>query len=901
MSGLTFMLAWCVLQVTLLSLVTTLVYLVVARRGPAVGSAVLLAGLTGILLTSVLSSSPWPRWHTVEFEGPERPAETGLDRPITAARAGTTRRAGIAAAEIPPATGEATATTGGPGDARAIAALIHTFRAGFRPAPPDVPRAPPWLTVVLGVGGMLCVGRWLVGLWIVGRHRRAGRPIRGAALHAELSTIRAEMGCWRAIEPRESGLVSSPAVVGWRQPLLLLPLDWRMWSDDERRAVLAHEVAHVCRNDYPAWLVAQLGLALHFYHPLVHWMVRRLRLEQELAADEWGAQVAGGCTTYLRALAQLALRRDTQPVIWAARPFFSGRDTFVRRIEMLHHRHHQPCRANPWRTRLAAVAAVLAAAVWVAGLRGPASTSALAQTGGAAASERYSLKFVPAQPAMTVAIRVAELLAEPSTGAFLKIWCRDEDVGFRLADLEEVTMVMDPIGEPALSVYRGRGVAPAMLAAIKKAWPAHGTKTETRRCGGTDYTYRPNNGTHGSAWFAVNEDTFVHGSEPLVRDAITAVEAGFKDVPAPSWATEWNAQPDGQIRFAVNTEGIKTAMLTAGFDPVAGFRDRGNRTEDELRVEPLVLAVSPLLAHTKSVIGSGRVTGGLQLSAVAETDSGTAAKTVAETVTACKTLLGNLIHTRRLTDAPAGVPQLLQLTDELLTSATIKADGENVVLSAASRTVVSGVADVYVPIFEQARTGGRKFASSANLRTLARWMMMYHDEHQSFPPAVILGPDGATPHSWRVALLKYGQPDLYRQYRFDQPWDSPDNRRVLEQMPEVYHCPGAPRTTNAAYFVLTGPDTLFPGTAGLSLEKCTDNWSKTLLVVEARRDIPWTKPEDIGYAAGQPLPTLGGFFPGGFHALFADAHTQFVTEAGGDEAGRDIPLSPGLITPAGGD
>ncbi len=59
-----------------------------------------------------------------------------------------------------------------------------------------------------------------------------------------------------------------------------------------------------------AGLAAQLGLALHFYHPLAHWLAARLRLEQELAADAWGARLSGGKTSYLATLAQMALRRD---------------------------------------------------------------------------------------------------------------------------------------------------------------------------------------------------------------------------------------------------------------------------------------------------------------------------------------------------------------------------------------------------------------------------------------------------------------------------------------------------------------------------------------------------------------------------------------------------------------
>ena len=74
----------------------------------------------------------------------------------------------------------------------------------------------------------------------------------------------------------------------------LLPDDWRIWSAAERRAVLAHELAHIVRGDYTTGLLARLAVVLNFYHPLVRFMAGRLQLQQEQAADAMGAQFAGG-------------------------------------------------------------------------------------------------------------------------------------------------------------------------------------------------------------------------------------------------------------------------------------------------------------------------------------------------------------------------------------------------------------------------------------------------------------------------------------------------------------------------------------------------------------------------------------------------------------------------------
>src|SRR5580704_16313138 len=52
-----------------------------------------------------------------------------------------------------------------------------------------------------------------------------------------------------------------------------------------------------------------------------------------------------------------------------------------------------------------------------------------------------------------------------------------------------------------------------------------------------------------------------------------------------------------------------------------------------------------------------------------------------------------------------------------------------------------------------------------NLRWLSLAMHNYHDVYNHFPPAVVVGPDGKTPHSWRVELLPFLQQErIYHHY-----------------------------------------------------------------------------------------------------------------------------------------
>ena len=82
-----------------------------------------------------------------------------------------------------------------------------------------------------------------------------------------------------------------------------------------------------------------------------------------------------------------------------------------------------------------------------------------------------------------------------------------------------------------------------------------------------------------------------------------------------------------------------------------------------------------------------------------------------------------------------------------------------------------------------------------------------------FPTPVLFGgTTGKVPYSWRVAILPYlEQNPLYQQYNFNEPWDGPNNRKLLHKMPAVLSYPGVDGSpisgTNSAYFVFTGKGT----------------------------------------------------------------------------------------------
>jgi hypothetical protein len=150
-----------------------------------------------------------------------------------------------------------------------------------------------------------------------------------------------------------------------------------------------------------------------------------------------------------------------------------------------------------------------------------------------------------------------------------------------------------------------------------------------------------------------------------------------------------------------------------------------------------------------------------------------------------------------------------------------------------------------------------------------------------------------------VALLPFlGEANLYKQFRLDEPWDGPHNKKLLAKMPRVYAPPGV--KTRELYTTFYQ---VFVG-GGATFEKhqvarwpasIPDGTSNTILIAEAGTAVPWTKPEDMHYAPDEPLPELGGMYPMVFNVATADGAAAALFK------GADPDQLRAAITCAGGE
>jgi uncharacterized protein DUF1559 len=154
-----------------------------------------------------------------------------------------------------------------------------------------------------------------------------------------------------------------------------------------------------------------------------------------------------------------------------------------------------------------------------------------------------------------------------------------------------------------------------------------------------------------------------------------------------------------------------------------------------------------------------------------------------------------------------------------------------------------------LPTYSSARAPARASQCRNQMKMIMLALHNYHDAYGCFPPAYVADGDGQPMHSWRVLILPYiEQQALYEQYRFDEPWDGPNNSRLADSIPYDFNCPSEPggRSVCTNYVLVTGEGTAWADGRAPSLGDFTDGPAKTILVVEVTDSgIHWMEPRDL--------------------------------------------------------
>src|SRR5262249_50756403 len=202
--------------------------------------------------------------------------------------------------------------------------------------------------------------------------------------------------------------------------------------------------------------------------------------------------------------------------------------------------------------------------------------------------------------------------------------------------------------------------------------------------------------------------------------------------------------------------------------------------------------------------------------------------------------------------ADAQAKQAIDNAEKTLNSIAIDQKGSGVHVGLKTELNPAILAGALLPAMQKVRGAAQKVEASNNLKQIALAMHIYHDTHGHFPPAVIYSKDGKTPlYSWRVELLPYlEQQALYNEFKKDEPWNGPNNVKLIQKMPQVYALPGQKNTsmTNYKVFVTKSPKGAPPPNNGapfgddrkVKMTDITDGTSNTIMIAESAMMVQWT-------------------------------------------------------------
>lgn len=224
------------------------------------------------------------------------------------------------------------------------------------PSEPGTPAAAPgehhgtltWLALATAIyvvmAGLLLL-RLAVGIYLTWRLARAAKPIREP---------------WTAAHRvRVSDAIHGPVTFG---STILLPPQCADWDGTKRRAVLAHEGAHVANGDFYLLLLGSLNRAVFWFSPFAWWQLARLAELAEIISDAQALEIVEDKLSYAEILLDLVQHARQAPAgLEMARAC-----TVKARVERILAATTPPAKLG-WRKRLGTAAIILPVVIVSAG------------------------------------------------------------------------------------------------------------------------------------------------------------------------------------------------------------------------------------------------------------------------------------------------------------------------------------------------------------------------------------------------------------------------------------------------------------------------------------------------------------------------------------------------------
>ncbi len=155
------------------------------------------------------------------------------------------------------------------------------------------------------IGFVVFVARFLSGVLYTYKLTASAQPVE-SEWNQYIMSISGKLGISKLITLAQSRTITSPMVIGYFKPVILIPVGMLSGlSTEQLETIFLHELAHIKRHDYLVNLIQSVVETVFFFNPVIWTLSELIRREREFCCDDLVIGQHGHASAYARALVQL--------------------------------------------------------------------------------------------------------------------------------------------------------------------------------------------------------------------------------------------------------------------------------------------------------------------------------------------------------------------------------------------------------------------------------------------------------------------------------------------------------------------------------------------------------------------------------------------------------------------
>ncbi|MDX2414367.1 MAG: M56 family metallopeptidase [Bacteroidales bacterium] len=157
---------------------------------------------------------------------------------------------------------------------------------------------------LLWLAGLLVMGiRFCGGLALIAKLKKNSKAPETNKVDLIADKLKIKLGINKCIKIVESSSARVPMVIGAIKPYIIMPFGLLSGIPiNQLEAIIAHELAHIRRNDFLINILQSLVEIILFYHPATWWISSVIRSEREICCDNIAIANSGDKLIYIKAL-----------------------------------------------------------------------------------------------------------------------------------------------------------------------------------------------------------------------------------------------------------------------------------------------------------------------------------------------------------------------------------------------------------------------------------------------------------------------------------------------------------------------------------------------------------------------------------------------------------------------